>query len=1046
MQQYIRRIDEHIRHLKKDNEYEIIFAASENSSSISLEQFRKILDWLKTMKSSYNESRFETRQMMDISYKMQDRTLDIYRLSLDNKEEINHVILNFGDKKMSTVIAILVRQFSSGDNKNISLIMKGKESFNNLSFDMPEYNTRVRKSLERSVNEKEITMLTHLRDIDRTRTSIRLKHRISLVLLDTDSVCVRIDLTSVRADHNISRAACRPERYELELEIYKKDDSEMGDNERNTVIEIMTNIIQQLNGTQDVITTNEKQLVIRQYSELLKIKNPTKLVTMQPISLNMKAFMNNLPNGYSVTDKADGEKVGVIVTGNKLYTINNNMKVVPFAYPEMNDASFEKYNNSIFEAELVDKRLMIFDALFFVGEDVRQQKLTERLSKCKDFVNTVNPGAFKHPDFDQSMNYSDYEKFIVNTAEEYTQHINTHKNTMEVKLFFTTTGIHGNEIYKYAYILYSALQNIDYELDGMIFTHINQSHTGKIRDIKHFTYKWKPTHLNSLDVYLELRRDDNNRILHVFDNTTEGNHDNEIGGEATKQNTSGSNDIYQIGTINVGHVTKMGEEFVPFLPHQGLSTVHLVEKNGKLYDKEGSVINDKTVVEIIYNDDKTIPVTNRWQVLRTRYDKTHSVNTRRRQYGNNEEIAQRVWETITNPIRWDDFEALGKGDVDSYESVRMEMGKRLSLKDVKTTDVYEKDNSYYQERKKICATLTKYHNYIKSILMYTYFMQSPELDTNGNVSMNSKGDIKYHKPRLLDVGVGEGGDILKIFHCKARSMVGIDANGFGLTKVDGAINRYNMHKKRYPGFTNMEFIHADMGAQLDMKNQKASLKSISQQSLEQIKKYFGTKSQKFDGINCQFMIHYLFRSQETLKSLCTNINRTLNDCGYMIVTTFDGNLVKEFLGSDDSKDVYYTDDAGARNTFFSIKRGQKELKDGVVGQPIDFHFPEFMGDGEYLREYLVFPEHIRNVFEKECNMRMVESLTFKELYEVQRPFFTKARHVNENKGLLEKTAEFYNLPENPMDVMNAAFQLTSLNRYYIFRKNGTKTIYKEQKN
>ena len=60
--------------------------------------------------------------------------------------------------------------------------------------------------------------------------------------------------------------------------------------------------------------------------------------------------------------------------------------------------------------------------------------------------------------------------------------------------------------------------------------------------------------------------------------------------------------------------------------------------NIKITDIEGNLVNDNTVVEIIYVNDLSIPHQYRWKILRTRWDKTESVLRHKKNYGNFSEI------------------------------------------------------------------------------------------------------------------------------------------------------------------------------------------------------------------------------------------------------------------------------------------------------------------------------------------------------------------------------------------------------------------------
>ena len=84
-------------------------------------------------------------------------------------------------------------------------------------------------------------------------------------------------------------------------------------------------------GDENNIQTSDKLAAVNRYCELLGMKYKNRLYSMQPISLTMKGFLNHLPNTYSVTDKADGNKVGILIFKKEMYLLNSNMQVSKYS-------------------------------------------------------------------------------------------------------------------------------------------------------------------------------------------------------------------------------------------------------------------------------------------------------------------------------------------------------------------------------------------------------------------------------------------------------------------------------------------------------------------------------------------------------------------------------------------------------------------------------------------------------------------------------------------------------------------------------------------
>lgn len=184
----------------------------------------------------------------------------------------------------------------------------------------------------------------------------------------------------------------------------------------------------------------------------------------------------------------------------------------------------------------------------------------------------------------------------------------------------------------------------------------------------------------------------------------------------------------------------------------------------------------------------------------------------------------------------------------------------------------------------------KYHNAIKDRLISQY--------------MSRKS--------VLDIGSGAGGDIHKYVRHKASRVIGIDI-------VDVEYD-HPRHMKFFKTDTELYDIQ-DM-----IKNEGIS---------------------KFDVVNCQFALHYFFKSKSTLDNFISNVTRSLKSGGLLVVTYLDADLVKKALGNNG---VYETPTVRIDSSF---KAGEEKL----TGQRITValkgtkYFKQTAS-----KEYLVYPK------------------------------------------------------------------------------------------
>jgi hypothetical protein len=316
-------------------------------------------------------------------------------------------------------------------------------------------------------------------------------------------------------------------------------------------------------------------------------------------------------------------------------------------------------------------------------------------------------------------------------------------------------------------------------------------------------------------------------------------------------------------------------------------------------------------VEFHYNNDPSIEDKFRWVPIRIRNDKTESVLRFRKKYGNYIDLANKVWRSIINPILISDFSELAKGGI-TYEKKMNALRSHISHELIVSA---AKENAYYQIKTNLANSMRQFHNWIKSIIIYTYCHTVYENDISQSI---------------FEIACGRGGDLMKFYYAKCLYYVGLDIDKEGLiSAIDGAESRYSQMRRTHPNFPEMIFIHADAGALLHVDSQKRALGGMSDENIKKINKYFSDeleKKVKFDRINCQFAIHYFFTNDETWSNFKTNLNNHLKSGGYFMITTFDADKIIELLTQNPTYTVYYTNQPGEKKILFEIKQIQEFFK------------------------------------------------------------------------------------------------------------------------
>lgn len=160
--------------------------------------------------------------------------------------------------------------------------------------------------------------------------------------------------------------------------------------------------------------------------------------------------------------------------------------------------------------------------------------------------------------------------------------------------------------------------------------------------------------------------------------------------------------------------------------------------------------------------------------------------------------------------------------------------------------------------------------------------------------------------------------------------------------------------------------------------------------------------------------------------------------GYAIFTCFDADKVITAVGESDKYTIHYTNNKGEKKILFEIlkKYSDSDVKKDVgIGNPIDIHNAIDFQEGVYKTEYLVGKSFLVSELRKKCDLELIDTDTFDNQFNIHRDYFENIVKYEDNpktNEFLKKTAEFYNHEDS---INQASFELSSLNRYYIFRRN-----------
>jgi SAM-dependent methyltransferase len=1005
-----------------NSEFEIMFYNYNNDNKLSIIKFMNLLNFIK-YRSERDKLELIQETKLDISYSKNIN--NNYRASISGINMINKFLNLMHQRKNHVIFSILVTQFINNDE--IEFINKIKDQKNII--DLNQYDIRIRLSQEESliknsefIDKTLFENLSNLQYSESEKITFRYKQRLSLIIKDDVNYGkLKLDLSIIKSASNPDDLHTVAKKYEVELEYvpYNNNKFNLNDELSKIILEdIEREIIiikQVLENSSFIISKNESDIIINDYKKILygnQVHYSNNLYSMQPVSTEVQHVVDKIPNKYSVTDKADGDKYQLYIYNNDIYLISNNLVIRKTSYTA-------NLKLTVIEGELLHIKnnyvFMMYDCLYYDGIDMRnEQMLANRLIKLNDFCDLLKIKNFKIKSYNDKFDINLIEKHYENEIIKYFIHLNnlidelvkTNKEvTFHPKLFLLPSGGDNCEVYLFSKLLWTCCTNhpkinCPYLLDGIIYTGLEQKYTRDKREHKFPIYKYKPPNTNSIDVYLVYQKNlETGGLLETYDNSITGN----------------NNNIFRVVNFYVYDVIGNKEVPVPFMKEENNHEAYLPLDRNEIRDIEGHLINDNTVVEIIYNNDPLIPHPYRWKILRTRWDKTEMVLRENKRYGNYKDSAIKIWKSISEAVTIEEIKKL------AYPDTYLIQQKLLSQRiDSKVISSERAQDIYYQKVTNLGKKFRKFHNWIKSIYIYTYCFPYKE-------------DKKIIKKTVLDIGGGRGGDIMKMYHSKVKELVCIDIDYEGLFgAIDSTLVRYQSNVNKYPDFTKTILIQADGSLPFDSKIQEKKLSNMTPDNKYLMNKIF-TKTRKFDIFNLQFSIHFLFESNTSVNYFIENINNYLKVGGYILASTFDNIQVMNILNNKNIYTSYYTNENGQRSKYFEIiKKFEGEYNEDI-GNALDIHMAWINQEDKYNTEYLISPKLLIKSMEK-ANCVLVESELFINIHNLNKDWIHNIINYESNPKNLKfykEVAEFY---ADLKGVDKESFYWNSLFRFYVFKK------------
>ena len=810
--------------------------------------------------------------------------------------------------------------------------------------------------------------------------------------------------------------------YEFELKIVNMD---------NILVNIIKTI-QALFLSKIVLTKKQQASILEDYRNLVAIASQRKsdttvyLLTPKPVALK-KINLENPDNygvvsilrGYTVTEKADGERLLLYINGNgDVYTIDSSKRVEGTGIKANKDAY-----NSLIDGEYVhcNKRIdgvkrhlyAAFDIYFLNGEKLTSLPLMGDKHKCR---------------------YNEMLKLD--------KLLDVKKSNID---FMVKKHNYSKDIYKENKNILTNHKKLPYEIDGLIFTPaklaVYSYYPTMPVEIKtdmtwNSVFKWKPPEQNTIDFLIKF----------IGDIKKDGLKYRKYGLYVTDKNMLNDYNIKNVLNIrykfnnfdklNSFLETTEKDIFKLFVPNKYYindSEFAFVEINtkGEVRAENNDKIDNNTIVEFRYD-----LIEKRWIPIRVRTDKTRIYNKGIfDKTANSVQVALDTWDTIHNMIS-------ASMIIGNIEEVKSDKPDEI----VDNDNVLETDDIYYERNvpfNKISNGMLLLHMLIKS-----HLYNRPQLFKPQNRNQEVRG-------ALLELACGQAGDLNNWKYSRYTFVLGIDLVKSNIYTSKGSYSRLmREHRKQlnYNNKTGKNFSLLDMAfavgdCTMNIKTGEAAIDPESRELLKMVmnpvkrqqnldvyeRALAGKGKDRFNVISCMFAIHYFFETETKLEQFLKNVSDNLQKDGLFFATFMDGSSVELALSKSKT----------------GIIEGRKDFDDYSV--PVWAIIKQYKDEKYYNKKIDVFIENTQKLITeflvnldflikkaKEFDLELEDTELFSETYEKIKKDFE-----NDNKNEIYRNK--YNLYESwriddhkksliEFEDNTISKSFSFLNRWVIFKK------------